>query len=98
MSAAGAAPPTLLRRAIRLIKRSPLLTRAAWRLYQSFPALGRIVAQRAIRPTADQHVRTPVLIVPASAWDDAVSSADRFERQLNQAIRQATQQDQGGRR
>ncbi|MBC7501404.1 MAG: hypothetical protein H7315_13035 [Herminiimonas sp.] len=93
MSAADPGKPTLLRRMIRLLKRSTLLTGAAWRLYRAFPGLGQRLARRAIRPRSAGRVATPALIVPPSAWDDGVSSAQSWREQLARAVRQG----EGGR-
>ena len=93
MSAADLGKSTLLRRMIRLLKRSTLLTGAAWRLYRAFPGLGQRLARRAIRPRSAGRACAPVLIVPPAAWDDAVSSAHNWQTQLARAMRQG----EGGR-
>lgn len=89
MSIVSAAQPNLLRRLIKAIKRSPMLTQFSWWLVKRFPALGRTLASRMIRPIPDRDTELPVLIVPMLAWDAANPStptSQPLQRRLSHAL------------
>ena len=78
MNAARRAVSAALRIVVRLVKRSPLLTRVGWRLAGRFPGL----ANRVLRVPPVDYRPAPVLIVPASAWNRARSSSDHIAQRL----------------
>jgi FkbM family methyltransferase len=83
----------LLRRAVQLIRRSPLLAESAWRIYTSFPVLCERV-MRHLRSSGSTNIAVDSarelrsLSDAQLAWTESVSRSTDFKDMLSHELRQ----------
>jgi FkbM family methyltransferase len=79
---------SLLRRAVPLVRRSPLLTRWAWRIYARFPVLGQRMLGHARASGWAAPPGQTLMVIPDApcAWTPSAAMNDHFKTMLTREL------------